>query len=175
MNVEQWHADLRTLPQWKFFAGVVVDEHKQDIFASWLFDACREIAGGLDVRISGRTDTARFLKGEVLRRLSGCRSLGLDPRYVKQIDQLIDEVDADDKAIVSAGGLATVGFSSLVGRRGGAANKQGALRGWMVRMIAISVPELTPNRFATIAAFSRHAKVDCSPQTARSILLAGRT
>lgn len=62
-----------------------------------------------------------------------------------------------------------------IGNSGGAADRNGAFRGLVVREIAYFVPETMESRFSIIAKISRHLGMDISRQNVRGILLGGRT
>ena len=62
-----------------------------------------------------------------------------------------------------------------IGKSGGAATRDGAFRGLVVREIAYFVPETMKSRFSIIAEISRHLGMNISRQNVRAILLGGRT
>lgn len=64
----------------------------------------------------------------------------------------------------------------LRGKRGGASNKEGALRGMAIKLIAEQLPmDRLREPYAIVARLVRLAGIECSNQNCRGILLKGKT
>jgi hypothetical protein len=165
---------LRELPAWRNVV-VAASTQEQDDLAVRIVRIRDVMQDGFDIRVQGNRENADAFRGEAIRTLRYMFSLGLKPRYTEQVQALIEQISADPDAVTVPGGMATVGWPALAGTRGGAADRDGANRGWAVRMIGFMLPASTPSRYKTIAELAAFVGTPCSQQLARSILKKGRT
>jgi hypothetical protein len=166
--------ELRALPVWQSIARASSEDAQNDL-AAWLCQIRHAVRDGLDVRVGGNRETAEALRSEAVRSLRYVLSLGLTDSYTERARKLLSDIEADTLAVRVPGGMATVGWPSLAGTRGGAADADGALRGWLVRQIASMLPGNVSHRYKTVAQLVAFTGVECSQQLARSVLLDGRT